>query len=194
MKLHLSIFIALSLIAVGCGNGVDSITHIGVCDGYTAQAGSLYNLPWPTASEHEVTQGNCSGASHFGDQRYAYDFAFDIGDDIHAARAGEVIEIEESFSDGNGCPDDNHIYIKHDDGTIAAYVHLTNAGALVSVGDTVTQGEHIADSGNTGCSSGPHLHFVVWADSSKTETVPVNFKNTSSNSRGLIRGKTYTAN
>ena len=86
MKLSLLVFIFLFYNS--CGNGVDSITHIGVCEGYGVQANSEYNLPWNTADEYEVSQGNCSGASHFGAQRFAYDFNMDIGSDIHATRAG----------------------------------------------------------------------------------------------------------
>ena len=51
--------------------------------------------------------------------------------------------------------------IAHDDGSFGNYVHLTYRGAEVAVGDRVQAGQFIGYSGNTGISSGPHLHFDV---------------------------------
>jgi murein DD-endopeptidase MepM/ murein hydrolase activator NlpD len=76
---------------------------------------------------------------------------------------------------------------------MARYVHLTNNGSLVKEGDVITQGQKIAKSGNTGCSSGPHLHFQVDVDNSSGVSVPVTFSNVGENVRGLMVGKTYTA-
>ena len=51
--------------------------------------------------------------------------------------------------------------IKHADDTFGVYWHMKHNGVLVKVGDKVKQGDDIARSGNTGNSSGPHLHFDV---------------------------------
>lgn len=194
LKIFYILKLALFFILItSCGQGVDMITHKGVCEGYAVQDESDYDLPYASGDSYEVTQGNCSAVSHYGDQRFAYDFDMPINTELIAVRAGEVIEVEEGFEDGNGCPDDNHVFIEHSDGSIAAYVHLTKDGADVAVGDVVAQGDVIGRSGDTGCSSGPHLHFHVWKDGRKKETVPVNFKNTMANSRGLVRGKKYEA-
>jgi len=51
--------------------------------------------------------------------------------------------------------------IVHADESVGVYGHLAHNGALAKVGDTVEEGQHIGFSGNSGASSGPHLHFHV---------------------------------
>ncbi len=184
-------FLIFTLTLASCGVGVDEVAHNGVCDGYTDSQNSDYVLPYPAGMTFEVSQGNCSAVSHRGEQRYAYDFAMDIGSDIAAIREGVVTKVEESNEDGNGCSSgDNHIHIKHSDGSEAIYVHLTLNGALAEVGDTVAQGEVIAKSGNTGCSSGAHLHLQVELGGS---SIPLTFSNAQANPRGLVSGQSYAA-
>ena len=70
---------------------------------------------------------------------------------------GEVI-----IARGNGAYNGgygNYIVIKHSNGTQTLYAHLSKVS--VSVGDEVNTGEVIGKSGNTGRSTGPHLHFEV---------------------------------
>lgn len=185
----------IPILLISCGKGIPELSHTGICDGYSDWETSDYNLPWATGSSQKVTQSNCGPASHVGTHRYAYDFDMPIGTQIHAARAGTVTKVEESKEDGNGCAGGaNYIAIEHSDGTVAEYVHLTKDGALVAVGAAVAQGAAIGISGNTGCSSSAHLHFSVFRDDKMADTVPLTFRNTTSNARGLIEGKSYTAN
>lgn len=186
-----SVLIA-TLFVVGCGRGIAQLSHSGVCDGYPDWETSDYKLPWPAGVTHQIAQGNCAGASHIGSQRYAYDIQMDIGTTVIAARDGVVIEAEGSHPDGGGCSQLNQVRIKHSDGTIANYLHLTQNGALVTVGQNVTQGMTIAHSGNSGCTSGPHLHFMVQTPDEK-DSMPVTFRNTTTNIRGLQETKEYTA-
>ncbi len=53
----------------------------------------------------------------------------------------------------------NHIEVRHADGVTTTYSHLSSIG--VAVGEPVKPGQQIAASGNTGHSTGPHLHFEV---------------------------------
>lgn len=182
----------LLFLSTGCGQGVPELSHAGICDGYPEWNTSNYKLPWPVGTSHEISQGNCGPASHLGAHRYSYDIRMDIGSSIVAARGGVVEKFEEQYDDGGGCDELNYLSIRHSDGTLAKYLHLTRNGVLVSAGATVNQGDQIALSGNSGCSSGAHLHFMVLTPDEK-DTVPVTFSNTTSNARGLISGKNYTA-
>ncbi len=86
----------------------------------------------------------------------AVDFGVSIGTSVRAAAAGEVIVSKSSgWNGGYG----QYIVIKHANGTQSLYAHLS--ANTVGVGDYVTAGEVIGASGNTGKSTGPHLHFEV---------------------------------
>lgn len=190
-RLTIGLFCVLLL---GCGNGLNEMSLAGVCDGYGDYSTSLYKVPFAVGTAHKIAQGNCGPITHSGNDKYAYDFIMPIGTAIVAVRAGTVYKVVQDKTDGNGCASgDNHIYITHSDGTMARYVHLTHNGSRVNEGDTVTQGQTIASSGNTGCSGGPHLHFQVDADISSRVSIPVTFSNVGENARGLISGRTYTA-
>ena len=87
------------------------------------------------------------------------------GRKICAAREGIVESIKED-SDVGGLKNEymnqgNHIIIRHSDGSMAMYWHLKKDGVQVSAGDSVSKGQHIGYSGNTGYSAFPHLHFQV---------------------------------
>lgn len=175
------------------------------CTAYPAQSTSPYILPWEVGLAYEVwrTTEHWSPGNR-GVGLYAIDFRVPIGTKITAAREGTVVAVQEGFTDGNGEDlKENYVFIKHADGTVARYFHLTRDGALVNVGDTVKQGQLIALSGNTGDSAGPHLHFDVQACGPNLnpnynrypcgQTLPVTFRNTEDNSCGLTPGKRYKA-
>ena len=124
----------------------------------------VYSLPFEEDREVQIYQGYNGSFSHAGEK--ALDFGLDIGDGVTAARGGTVVQVVES--NNKACKQksclkyNNLIVIYHEDGTLAEYVHLDYNGALVEVGDVVAKGDLIGISGNTGWSSGPHLHFMVF--------------------------------
>jgi len=121
-----------------------------------------YLLPFPAGREHTLTQGNCGGASHDGRFRYSYDFEMPIGTPVIAARDGVVATVRDHRPDGTRrLGDENFIIIRHEDGELSRYVHLTRHGALVEEGQPVAAGDTIARSGDSGRSAFPHLHFDV---------------------------------
>lgn len=79
-----------------------------------------------------------------------------IGTDIYAVQSGEVILATSHYSYGNYC------IVDHGGGITTLYAHCSKL--LVKVGDKVEQGDHIAEMGSTGQSTGSHLHIEVRVD------------------------------
>ena len=149
----------------------------------THQPTELYRVPFSVASEYTVTQAYPDVSTHkTPDSYYAVDIARPIGTDIVAARSGMVFDVaENNFKSGldpeRDGPAANVVRILHDDGTYAIYAHLNWNSIRVRPGERVTRGQYIADSGNTGFSSGPHLHFAVVHNSRNGPiSVPVQFE------------------
>ena len=122
----------------------------------------VYWLPF--AQKYLLIQAYNSSMSHKNE--ISLDFKMKKGSKICAARGG-VVTATKADSDVGGLKDEylnqgNHIIIKHDDGSEAMYWHLQKDGVLVNIGDTVKQGQHIGNSGNTGYTAFPHLHFQVF--------------------------------
>ena len=122
---------------------------------------SRYPLPW-LGGPFRLTQGPNGTYSHFTPRgRHAVDVAMPIGTPIIAARDGVVVSLENRQSGRAGNPSGNFVRILHDDGTMGVYLHLQQGSVRVREGQRVTRGQPIARSGNTGNSTGPHLHFVI---------------------------------
>ncbi|WP_262063086.1 M23 family metallopeptidase [Streptomyces sp. STR69] len=86
------------------------------------------------------------------------DFAVASGTNVVAAHGGTVVKAGGNGA-GDGAAYGNAIVIKHGNGTYSQYAHLSRID--VKVGQVVSTGQHIALSGNTGNSTGPHLHFEI---------------------------------
>lgn len=123
----------------------------------------IYTLPFEHKKKVFVIQAYESKFSHKGER--ALDFKVKKGTRICAARGGVVTAVREDSDKGGLKPenlsDGNYIFIRHVDGSVANYWHLQKDGALVNVGDSVITGQLIGNSGNTGYSAFPHLHFEV---------------------------------
>ena len=120
-----------------------------------------YPLPW-RGGPFRISQGANGQYSHFGPKsRYAMDIAMPEGTPIIAARGGVVVKTENSQSGRGTHPSGNFVRVLHDDGTMGVYLHLKQGSVRVREGQRVAVGSALGLSGNTGNSSGPHLHFVV---------------------------------
>jgi LysM repeat protein len=113
-----------------------------------ASRASSNRFIWPTQGEVTSGFGRRWGANHDG-----LDLANDIGTPIRAARSGRVTYA--GWAKGYG----RLVIIAHDQEYITLYGHLSKF--IVDNGDYVTTGQNIAYMGNTGNSTGPHLHFEV---------------------------------
>ncbi|MCY1272754.1 peptidoglycan DD-metalloendopeptidase family protein [Pseudomonas jinjuensis] len=135
-----------------------------------------YPLPW-RGGPFRLSQGPNGKYSHFTRKgRYAIDIAMPEGTPIVAARGGVVVKVENSQSGRGNNPSGNFVRILHDDGTMGVYLHLMRGSVLVHEGQRVALGTPLARSGNTGNSSGPHLHFVVQRNVGLAlESIPYDF-------------------
>ncbi|WP_340153830.1 M23 family metallopeptidase [uncultured Marivirga sp.] len=155
-----------------------------------------YLLPYKHGKRVRVGQGNNGAGTHKGIN--AIDFNLEVGDSIYAARAGLVTEVKQDSDIGGNAPKyepyGNFIKVYHDDGTLGSYVHLVKNGSLVKKGDQITEGQLIGISGNTGWSSGPHLHFMVTQNRDfQNFTLPIKFLNYEDELFIPIESKSYYA-
>lgn len=156
----------------------------------------VYDLPFENAKTQLIFQGYNGKFSH--QNEFSLDFNLKIGEKVMAARDGIVVQVVDSFN--QSCPTiscakyNNKILIMHSDGTFADYAHLKYQGSAVKKGDLVKKGQHIGFSGNTGFSSGPHLHFMVFMNEidGKRTSVKTLFKTAENAATYLEQGKKYT--
>ncbi|GFO74609.1 hypothetical protein BPLS_P1400 [Bathymodiolus platifrons methanotrophic gill symbiont] len=130
-------------------------------------AQAIYYPPFASYRKFQISQAFNGQFSHTDEQnKYAVDLSMTEGSEIHSARAGVVMSLENDYFKGGTDKQAyksraNSIRILHDDGSMAVYAHLQVDRAQVYAGMRVRAGQLIAYSGNTGFSSGPHLHFAV---------------------------------
>jgi len=120
--------------------------------------------PWPPGRPRSISQGNNGPLSHQG--RFAWDIPIPVGTPVPAVGAGRVVRVIEENSRND--PDEpiplsgsNFLTIDHGDGLLSYYGHLDFRGVIVEPGQRVARGQVIAFSGDTGFSTGPHLHYEV---------------------------------
>jgi hypothetical protein len=151
------------------------------CGLYPHPSNSPYVLPFKVGASYPLLQGNCGPFSHFEGTlwQFAFDFTMPIGTEVVAMRSGVVGYLVEEYDTNAKFGDFNWVLIVHDDNAQSYYSHLAQNGVLVSVGDSVEQGQVIGISGHSGTNSPiPHLHVGV-RDARDRSGIPITFKNVS---------------
>ncbi len=122
------------------------------------------NTPFASANPQVYNGGGHNGI----------DFSAKVGTSILAAADGTVIGTGNTDSACSGVSYGKWVLIKHTNGLSTLYAHLSVI--QVSSGQSVKSGEQIGLSGNTGYSTGPHLHFTVYASDSVHVSGPTEYK------------------
>ncbi|MCX3060692.1 M23 family metallopeptidase [Streptomyces beihaiensis] len=107
----------------------------------------------PPVDTYVLSAGFDSAGAHWAHRHTGQDFAVDIGTPVRAVGSGRVVSVSCGGAFGI------HIVLRHPGGYYTQYAHL--ASAAVEQGEEVRTGQWIGQSGTTGNSTGPHLHFEV---------------------------------
>ena len=122
----------------------------------TMALATALNLHWPIEIPHRVTS-NWGPRIHPVLKKKLFhngvDLSVPIGTPLYAAQAGEVVVVGADDRSGK------YVVIDHGHGVRTSYCHLDKIP--VEKGTVLEKGQEFAESGNTGRSTGPHLHFVV---------------------------------
>jgi murein DD-endopeptidase MepM/ murein hydrolase activator NlpD len=129
---------------------------------------TLLEVQWPVPHETPVSSG-------YGDRLHpvtgkwrlhnGVDLAVPVGTPVLAAQSGKVVTATENQRSGR------YLVLDHGNGVRTAYCHLDRF--LAADGVEVARGEQIAWSGNSGRSTGPHLHFVVRVNGKTIDPLPL---------------------
>lgn len=137
----------------------------------SSSSSSKYNggiMAWPVPSCHTVSSGY-GGRIHPTTGKYKFHGGLDIpgsyGSAIVAANSGKVI-----WAGNRGDSYGNYVIIDHGGGVSTLYGHSSKV--LVSIGQSVSRGQRIANVGSTGRSTGPHCHFEVRINGSRVNPTP----------------------
>lgn len=158
----------------------------------------VYRLPFKKGLAFRLNQGYNNSFTHKDDLKYSLDFDLSEGTEVYAARDGLVVQVVEGNTKSGPfeefMDDANYVTVLHDDGTFADYSHLKKDGVLIDTGQFIRRGQLIAYSGNTGFTTGPHLHFTVKKakKGGGFNTIPVKF-HTLDGVQELTEGEIYTA-
>lgn len=163
MKKAIAICVAIVLFLVLMITNVFNKEEDDVCtpNGKSGKSsGAVVNGDYAFPTDKDATQVSSGFGPREGGMHYGLDLAGPRGTPIYAFADGRVIQAQDSGVEGFG----GWVVVEHNiDGEKiqTVYGHEEPGQVKVQVGDTVKKGQHIADMGNAGTSSGPHLHFEV---------------------------------
>ncbi|MGP3987886.1 M23 family metallopeptidase [Streptomyces sp. 3N207] len=112
----------------------------------------------PITDKYGLSASYGTAGGRWAHNHSGQDFAVNVGTPVKAVHKGTVVKAGPNGA-GDGPAYGNAIVIRHDNGAYSQYAHLSQVN--VSPGQQVKTGQAIAKSGNSGNSSGPHLHFEI---------------------------------
>ncbi|MFB6944087.1 MULTISPECIES: M23 family metallopeptidase [unclassified Streptomyces] len=124
-------------------------------DKAAAKKAAAWRIP---VAHYALSASFGNDGSRWAHKHSGQDFAVPVGTKVQAAHGGTVVKAGPNGG-GDGPAYGNAVVIRHGNGTYSQYAHLSKID--VRIGQTVKAGQKIALSGNTGNSSGPHLHFEI---------------------------------
>lgn len=124
----------------------------------TNSSGGNYTGGGNGTLQRPVKSGSITATMYYSNGSYhgALDYGIPVGTPIYAAATGVVIKTANLTSSYG-----TYVVLQHANGLQTWYAHGTSGSILVSPGQTVSRGQQIMSSGNSGHSFGPHLHFEV---------------------------------
>ncbi|MFJ8279572.1 M23 family metallopeptidase [Streptomyces griseoviridis] len=134
----------------------DASVAAGACRGAVRldQPGTRSTGGWVAPVEsYDLSAGFGSGGARWARRHTGQDFAVPIGTPVRAVGAGRVVRVSCGGAFGI------EVVVRHEGGSCTQYAHL--AAVTVDEGERVAAGQWIGQSGTTGNSTGPHLHFEV---------------------------------
>ena len=143
-----------------------------------------YIAPFEKGQRFLISQAFHGKKTHKGRlNEYAVDIVMPIGTKVCAARKGIVIDSVDVNSDSHKMTGSNllvskfnYVKIQHDDRTVGMYAHLKEGSVTVSHQERVEKGQCFAKSGNSGDSTGPHLHFSLLVNrNGQKQSIPFRF-------------------
>ncbi|MER5889194.1 M23 family metallopeptidase [Streptomyces sp. NPDC001941] len=144
-----------AVLAVGVGASMVLGAGAAVAAPAAAKKASSWDQP---VERYTLSATFGKGGNMWAHKHSGQDFAVPVGTPVEAVHGGTVVKAGPNGA-GDGPAYGNAIVIRHADHTFSQYAHLSKV--QVRVGQHVDTGQRIALSGNTGNSSGPHLHFEI---------------------------------
>jgi antitoxin component YwqK of YwqJK toxin-antitoxin module/murein DD-endopeptidase MepM/ murein hydrolase activator NlpD len=122
------------------------------------------HLPWPEGESRRIEQAWNGKFSH--QNQHAIDVGLALGEEVVAAAPGIVAQVVDDYDDNGAADDDkafrsNYVEIDHGNGSFSFYEHLARNSAVVREGQRVAGGALLAKVGQSGYTTGPHLHFAI---------------------------------
>jgi RHS repeat-associated protein len=112
-------------------------------------------IPYDQTVSSYVRIGRGYGTQPDGSMHRGQDISANQGTSIHSFASGTVVKVGKSTSWGN------YVVVSHGQNYYSLYAHIEDDGIIVEENQTVTDGQQLGTVGNTGRSSGPHLHLEV---------------------------------